>query len=99
VGSSSQHHEGVQSAHALGQQVADLQAMLRQQSNAHEQQAHESASAYTQLEHLNEVVVAMQKKLESVEADNRRLIQVHHRDSIQPSSLCTQIDNCLLFTC
>lgn len=73
---SSQQREGMNSASSLSRQLQDCQELLKSQSSALQNHAQERAGLQTQVVQLNELVVQLQRKVEAVEADNRRMIQV-----------------------
>jgi uncharacterized protein YqgV (UPF0045/DUF77 family) len=73
---STQHREDLHNSHSLANQLQESRALLQSQSLTLQQQASERAALQTQIVHLNDQLVTMQRKVENVEGDNRRLLQV-----------------------
>ena len=62
----------------LHSQVAELKGVVSSHSEAEQRFAMERAALTKQIETLNEEIVRSQRRLEAVEADNRRMMQDSH---------------------
>jgi len=69
--------ESMGSVHQLQKEHLELEMCFHVEQNNHEKTLIEKASLLSQLELVNDSILQLQRKLDSVEADNCRMIQVN----------------------
>lgn len=68
--------DGVASIQSLQKEYLDLQMAFQVEQANHEKAMIEKSSLLSQIELLNESISELQRKLDTTEGDNRRMIQV-----------------------